>query len=333
MATDESKRRAESLIPKFQFERVWNQEDGGKRITLYGQIDAQPALLIFDRAPIPEAHEYLRALPGSLRSITNLSNNDIYAWFLGSGGPILTANGNNDGNDRYADYKLSLICPCTAQHLKKHSRQGYRYVTETPAIYAEHVRPFMRANREAGRLNWVYNIIEGRKEVEDVIYRTPLGLGDEEGFLMLPNLHWDRQTIEALHLLGIVERRDLWSLRDLRKRHIPWLRHMKDKLFDATVKTYPQIEKDQLKLFCHYHPTYYHFHIHVVHVMLDATATQSVGKAVALDSIIEQLESMAGDEETGMDTVSLSYTVGEASDLWTDIFEPLKRSGTASPPQ
>ena len=110
----------------------------------------------------------------------------------------------------------------------------------------------MQANREEGRLNWIYNVIEGRKEVEDVIYRTPLGRDGDEGFLLLPNLHWDRKTIDALHLLAIVERRDLWSLRDLKKKHLPWLRHMRAKLIDATVNTYPQIEEYQLKLFCHY---------------------------------------------------------------------------------
>ncbi|KAI1142936.1 scavenger mRNA decapping enzyme [Hypoxylon sp. FL0543] len=329
MATEESKRRAEALIPNFQFERVLNQDEAGRRITLYGQVDSQPALLIFERAPFPDAEEYLSVLAANLRSITNLGNNDIYSWFLASGGPILKEN----ENDKFADFKVDLICPCTDKHIKKHSRQGYRFVTETPEIYREKVRPYMQLNREEGRLNWVFNIIEGRKEVEDVIYRTPLGRDGDEGFLMLPNLHWDRKTIEALHLLGIVERRDIWTLRDLKKKHIPWLRHMKAKLVDATVKTYPQIDTDQLKLFCHYHPTYYHFHIHVVHVMLEATSTQSIGKAIGLDAIIEQLDSMSGDGETGMDSISLSYTLGEASDLWTEIFEPLKNSGGASQPQ
>lgn len=329
MTPEENKRRAEALIPKFHFERVLNQDAGGRDITLYGQVDSQPALLILERAPFPDAEEYLSILPTNLRSITNLGNNDIYSWFLASGGPILK---DNEG-DKFADFKISMICPCTEKHIKKHSRQGFRFVAETPEIYRDKVRPYMQTNREEGRLNWIYNIIEGRKEVEDVIYRTPLGRDGDEGFLMLPNLHWDRKTIDALHLLGIVERRDIWSLRDLKKKHIPWLRHMKAKLIDATVKTYPQIDTDQLKLFCHYHPTYYHFHIHVVHVMLEATATQSIGKAIGLDSIIEQLESMSGDSETGMDSVSLSYTLGEASDLWSEIFEPLKISARASQPQ
>jgi m7GpppX diphosphatase len=265
-------------------------------------------------------------LPSNLRSLTNLGNNDIYSWFLGSGGPVLL----QDNKDKFADFKIDLVYPCTDKHVKKHSKQVFRVVIETPEIYRNSVRPHMQENREAGRLNWVYNIIEGRKEVEDVIYRTPLGRDGDEGFLLLPNLHWDRKTIGALHLLGIVERRDLWSLRDLKKKHIPWLKHMKAKMIDATVKTYPQIDKDQLKLFFHYQPTYYHLHTHVVHVALEGTSTQSVGKALGLDGIIELLEKMEGDDETGMDTVSLSYTVGEQSDLWTEIYEPLKRNGKAS---
>ena len=57
---------------------------------------------------------------------------------------------------------------------------------------------------------------------------------------------------------------------------------------------------------------------------LDPTATQAVGKALALDNVISQLETMAGGDDAGMADVELSYTVGEASELWTRIFRPLK---------
>jgi m7GpppX diphosphatase len=52
-----------------------------------------------------------------------------------------------------------------------------------------------------------------------------------------------------------------------------------------------------------------------------------------LESIIAHLESMVGDEEKGMEDVSLNYTVGEASELWTEIFEPIKKIDRVSPPQ
>jgi len=188
----------------------------------------------------------------------------------------------------------------------------------------------MQEKRDAGRLNWVFNIIEGRTEQEDVIFREhskqaqSSGDADDEGFLLLPDLNWDRKTISSLHLLGLVERRDIWSVRDLSKKDVPWLKIMRGKLLESTTKLYPQVDEDQLKLYVHYQPTYYHFHVHVVHVMLEAGATQATGKALGLDSIISQLEGMDRDDASMAD-VSLTYTVGEASELWQQIYEPLKK--------
>lgn len=59
-------------------------------------------------------------------------------------------------------------------------------VTETAEIYRTHVRPYMQAKREEGQLGWVFNILEGRTEQEDVILRDE-GHGPEDGFLMLPD--------------------------------------------------------------------------------------------------------------------------------------------------
>lgn len=251
--------------------------------------------------------------------------NDIYHWYMASSGAVST----NEEED-FSDLKINLIYPCTPKHIAKYSRQAVRYVSETPQIYRDHVRPYMQAQRESGRLNWAFNIVEGKKEAEDVIYRTPYGQDPEEGFLLLPDLNWDRKTLAALHLLGLVERRDIWSLRDLKKKHVPFLRHMKRKFVEATTKVYPQIDEDQLKLYVHYQPTYYHFHIHIVHVQLEAGATQAVGKAVGLDGIIETLEVMEGDGEAGMDKLTMSYTLGEESDLWKDVFGPLKKRRSSS---
>jgi m7GpppX diphosphatase len=292
---------------------------------LLGSINSQSAILILERAPFSTSSTYLSQVTSSLATLKNLGANDVYFWYMAtSGSPHASWEGD------FPDLKINLIYPCTETHVKKYSKQGVRMVTETPSVYAEKVRPYMLAKRDQGRLNWVWNIIDGKTEVEDVIYRTPQGRDGEEGFLLLPDLNWDRKTMESLHLLGLVERRDIWSLRDLRKKHIPWLRHMREKFIEATTSTYEELESDQLKLYVHYQPTYYHFHIHIVHVALEAGATQATGKAIGLESIMAQLESMAGDEESGMDGIELHYSVGEASELWTDIFEPLKRTDRVS---
>ncbi|KAF4631906.1 hypothetical protein G7Y89_g6220 [Cudoniella acicularis] len=325
-----------SLIPAFKFERVLNQDQAGRRIILYGQINAQPAVLLLERAPFPNSTSYLSPLPSTLTTLKNLGANDIYFWYLACS----SANSPNPPGttereeDDFSDLKINLIYPCTEQHLKKYSKQGVRMVTETAAIYKNKIRPYMESKRAGGRLNWVYNIIEGKTEVKDVIYRTPLSSAGDEGFLLIPDLNWDRKTMEGLHLLGLVERRDIWSLRDLKKKHVGWLRDMRERFVQATVESYKEkgVERNQLKLYVHYQPTYYHFHIHIVHVALEAGATQATGKAVGLESIIETLEHMEGTEEAGMDNLDMYYTVGEASELWTGIFEPLKRkeSDTAS---
>ncbi len=128
-------------------------------------------------------------------------------------------------------------------------------VTETPEIFKDYVRPHMQRNRDAGRLDWVFNILDGRTEQEDVILRDP-GTGTEDGFLMLPDLNWDRKTVTSLHLLALVERMDLWSLRDLKKGHVEWLKGMREKMLDAVVGVYGEkgVQRDMLKLYVHCAP-------------------------------------------------------------------------------
>ena len=212
-------------------------------------------------------------------------------------------------------------------------------VVETPEIYHQYIQPYMRSCREQGRLNWVFNILEGRTEQEDVIMRhDPTSAHEkDDGFLLLPDLNWDRSTLTSLHLLALVQRRDIWSLRDLRKKHTPWLRKMRSMILASVVNVYglgttkggaQGVERDELKLYVHYQPTYYHFHVHVVHVMCEAGNTQSVGKAIGFDSILEQIETLPGDEDAGMECVSLSYYLGERSEIWERVFGVLKQGQT-----
>lgn len=302
-------------------------DQAGRRVSLLGTIDSKPAVLVIERAAFPEQQEALSTLIDALNNVETIGTNDIYSWFMASTAGSISKDRPEAGEPTLQDVKVNLIWPCTEKHIAKYSAQGVRSVTETPEIYRDHVRPLMQKNREDGRLQWIYDILEGRAEQEDVMHRrvSDDDSAPDEGFLILPDLNWDRKNIPSLHCLGLCERRDIWSLRDLTKKHVPWLKHMRQKLVDATIKLYPQLEEDQLKLYVHYQPTYYHFHIHVVNVLLDPGSTQAVGKAVGLDSIIDQLERMETDAG-GMKDVTLTYSVGEASDLWLKVFEPLKRA-------
>lgn len=61
--------------------------------------------------------------------------------------------------------------------------------------------------------------------------------------------------------------------------------------------------------------------------MLEATSTQATGKAFGLENIISQLETLSGDANASMADLSLTYSLGEANELWTNIFQPLKNKG------
>jgi m7GpppX diphosphatase len=52
--------------------------------------------------------------------------------------------------------------------------------------------------------------------------------------------------------------------------------------------------------------------------------TQATGKALGLENIISQLETLQGDDNAGMADVDLTYHLGEASELWEKIYLPLK---------
>lgn len=229
-------------IPRTTVLRRLRIDQGGRRVTILGNIDGSQALLTAERAAFPSDFETLKAFQSTIAKIDNLGDNDIYRWYLASSGI-------SDGAP--PDLKLNLIYPCTEKHIKKYSPQTVRMVTETPKIYMQHVRPYMQRMRDEGRLNWVFNIIEGRAEQEDVLLRDAGPSDADEGFLLTPDLNWDKKTLTSLHLLALVERRDIWSLRDLKRGHVEWLKHMREKVLDATVKLYAGLEKDMLKLYVH----------------------------------------------------------------------------------
>ncbi len=307
-----------ALITRFKFSHLLNQDQGGRRIIVQGTIGGSPALLLAERSAFATEPYYLSSLSRLVAHVKNLGANDVYYWYMANSLPD-----NSLDQPTPPDLKLNLIYPCTEKHIRKYSFQQLRSVTETKEVYGKYVRPYMERCREEGRLNWVFNILDGVREQENVLFRSKMENADDD-YLLLPDLNWDRETIGSLHLLALVVRRDIWSVRDLRKKHVPWLRQLRSTLSKQVAELYEGVEDDMLKFYVHYQPTYYHFHVHIVHVNQDPTATQAIGKALGLDNIISQLDTMAGDDDAGMADVELTYTIGEESELWTQIFKPLK---------
>ncbi|GJN91129.1 hypothetical protein Rhopal_004147-T1 [Rhodotorula paludigena] len=180
-----------------------------------------------------------------------------------------------------ADVQLSSICPATEKHIKKYSVQETRLVRETPELYERVVKPYI-ASLAPSTISWVYNILDGTAEAENVLHRDD---DVETGFVLTPDLKWDQKTMSALYLLVLCQDRSIRSLRDLRPRHLPLLRKIREETERVAVERYG-IQKGELRFFVHYQPTYYHFHVHLSYVSFSGI---TVGQAHLLDDLIDLL--------------------------------------------
>ena len=72
-------------------------------------------------------------------------------------------------------------------------------------------------------MQWVYNILDKKSEVERIIYEDP---DAEQGFMVMPDMKWNEKLTEDLYVMGLVRRRGIRTLRDLTAVHLPMLKNM-----------------------------------------------------------------------------------------------------------
>ena len=101
----------------------------------------------------------------------------------------------------------------------------YKSAPSTNTYTSTHTRATPPTTTTTARLQWVYNILEGKQEADRVIFR-------DDDFLLLPDLKWSGDQIEDLYVMALVVKRDIGSLRDLNGSHLPLLR---DILYKGTV--------------------------------------------------------------------------------------------------
>ncbi|KAN0060078.1 hypothetical protein ACQY0O_008051 [Thecaphora frezii] len=247
-----------------------------------------------------------------LESVQDLGQNDIYTWLL-----AWLASHNSDGGPRDADVKLTLICPATEMHVKKYSAQAKHMVFETPQMYAERVLPYIESI-PASRIQWVYNILEHKKEADSILYEDP---DPERGFIVLPDLKWDQKTLSSLYLQAVVHDRRLRSLRDLTREHVGMLREIRDRAAQVAREQYGlrgrgAEQGGAVRCFIHYQPSYYHLHVHILASSYTSHPGSIVGQAHLLEDVIDLLE-------LGVDfrQRTLGYALGDNSQLW-EVLEP-----------
>lgn len=121
-------------------------------------------------------------------------------------------------------------------------------ISETYDMYINNIYP----NIINQNLDWIDNIVNNK--IEPIDY-------EDDDFIFLPDMKWDKKSINKLYYLAIVKNKNLRSIRDLNCNHLLLLK----KIYQIGVNIIHEkygIFEDKLRIYLHYHPSFWQLHIH-----------------------------------------------------------------------
>lgn len=144
------------------------------------------------------------------------------------------------------------------------------------------------SQRDFKKEQWVYNILDGLAEQEQILYKDDL-------IMILPNYTWkynlnnpnENTDLSQMYLLTFPTDKLIHSLRDLNSTHLKLLEHVQTKTLEVIKNTFG-FDPDIIKSFVHYTPTTYHLHIHWV-LISNTTVNSSVEYSHSLSNIISNI--------------------------------------------
>ena len=172
-------------------------------------------------------------------------------------------------------YELNVMWPATKEDMlsAKHTQKTRMF--ETPEIYKKFTLPHIKLGPE-----WMRNIITGKREQEYILYQ-------DDDFVFMPDIKWDGNPTSA-YCLAIAKDANIKSIRDLTSEHIPMLEHIYKTGISIMEKKY-EVSEDSLRVYFHYHPTYWQLHIHFVSLSIERDGN-SVDYAITLHTVIQNLK-------------------------------------------
>ncbi|XP_074530993.1 m7GpppX diphosphatase [Halichoeres trimaculatus] len=259
----------EHILSEFQTVRVLRDSAREKNIFIHGKLADEEAVVILEKTPFTED-----SLPDLFSgSVLRLEmKNDIYSTYRLQA-PLL-----------FNEIKTTVVCPATEKHVKKYQRQESYLVEETGEDYQSITLPYLQQHNFS--VQWVHNILEKKAEAERIVYEDP---DPKVGFVLLPDFKWDQKQLDDLYLIAIAHCRDIKSLRDLESEHLPLLKNILQKGKEAITERYC-IPGNQLRVYLHYQPSYYHLHVHFTKLGYEAPGC-SVERAHLLSDVIQNLQS------------------------------------------
>uniref|UniRef100_A0A0R3RY93 m7GpppX diphosphatase n=1 Tax=Elaeophora elaphi TaxID=1147741 RepID=A0A0R3RY93_9BILA len=277
----------------FRFKEILGEDGTRKAAFVLLDVDgcSNQAILIVERIPFPLNEQDWNVIVSHC-SLKTVSSNDIYSNLL-----LFPP-------EKFAGIKATLINPCTETHIAKYRDQKRYVIHETPDDYNSITLPYLEDHQFT--LKWIFNLLDRKAEVDRIIFDDT---DPQNGFVLAPDLKWDGKNLANLYVLAIVRRKGIKSIRDLTANDLPLLENISQKSYMAIKENYG-IDKHQIRAYFHYQPTFYHLHVHFIHVSYDAPAS-SVAMAHLLEDVINNIKLVPEYYQRS----TLSFTVKENNPL------------------
>jgi len=188
---------------------------------------------------------------------------------------------NHNGNSWTLVHKtkpINLIYPCN-KDFSDSSTTKYIIITESAIDYNTKILPYIN-NIYTENTRWINDILRNKKEQNKIMFKN-------EKYIVTKDILWDEENIPNSFYMLAIPFSKIKTIRDLRKEDIPILKEMKNSC-NQIAKKYG-INDNQLYFFFHYHPSFYHLHLHcsiINHKLLSSKYL----RCKMLDSVISNLE-------------------------------------------
>ena len=292
-------------LEKFSLKRILMEDTDKKLVYVEAAVKGSddPAVLVLEKLPWT-SEDVTGALSEETAARQEMTN-DIYGQYGLSVRP------------EFNRIKCNIIHPASQKHIEKYLSSPVHLVLETPDLYQAVTLPHIKA--EQFSLQWIYNVLDHKKEVERIIFEDP---DPETGFILAPDLKWSGESSSDLYCLAIIRQRGLKSLRDLRASHLPLLRNVREKAVGAVCSKYG-LQPSEVRCYFHYQPSYYHLHVHVTSMGFTPPGSCCDGSHL-LSTVIDNIER----NNNYYQTASLSFKVREKDKL----YKKYKDLGYFNPP-
>lgn len=196
----------------------------------------------------------------------------------------------------FGGFDAELISPASPTQISRAMPTlGHVLIHETSEMYNSVVKPYIQSIVDGGSLGWITNIIQLKKEKERLLFNNDEFVINVDTKwrthpppLKIPREEWlNHPSVEDLYCLAITKLPGIASLRDLRGEHIPMLQSMINEGLKVVKSTYG-VDHNQIRIFVHYQPQFYHFHVH--YTRLENEVGCCCERGHLLSDVIQNLE-------------------------------------------